>query len=222
MTAQDIHPYFAKQRGYTAAERFADGSIHIAGITAAIVGSILLLAISARLRGGAEVAAVAVYAACLLSMLGFSAAYNMTPPSRLKWTLRRFDHSAIYLLIAGTYTPLLVQLANSNLAWGLGAIVWTGAAVGIAIKLLLPGRFDMISIGIYLLLGWAGIFAIGSFMAVLPHAAMMLIFAGGLLYTAGVVFHLMSRLKFQNAIWHAFVVAAAACHFAAIWLIYAQ
>jgi hemolysin III len=217
-----MHPYFAKQRVYTAAERFADGSIHIAGITAAIVGSILLLAIGSRLRGGAEVAALAVYAACLLSMLGFSAAYNMTPPSRLKWILRRFDHSAIYLLIAGTYTPLLLQLADASLAWKLGAIVWTGAALGIAIKVLLPGRFDTAAVGIYLLLGWAGVFALGSFMAVLPYTAMMLILAGGLLYTAGVVFHLMSRHKFQNAIWHAFVVTAAACHFAAIWTIYAQ
>ncbi|NJM30135.1 MAG: hemolysin III family protein [Rhizobiales bacterium] len=221
MTAQDtIHPYFASQRRFSAAERFADSGVHIVGITAAIVGSILLLATAARLRSSGEIAALAVYAACLLSMLGFSAAYNMTPPSRLKWVLRRFDHSAIFLLIAGTYTPLLVQLAGTSLAWGLGAVVWTGAAAGIALKLLLPGRFDTISIGIYLMLGWAGVFAIGSFMAVLPHSAMMLIFAGGLLYTAGVVFHLMSRLKFQNAIWHAFVVAAAACHFAAIWLIY--
>jgi hemolysin III len=222
MAPADPHSFFANQRGHTSAERIADVSVHIAGITAAIVGSILLLSVSARLRGGAEVAALAVYSACLVSMLGFSAAYNMTPPSRLKWILRRFDHAAIYLLIAGTYTPLLLQLTDPGPAWALGAVVWTGAAAGIALKVCYPGRFDMFSIGIYLMLGWVGFLALGSFMAALPKSVMMLIIAGGLLYTAGILFLLMSQLKFQNAIWHAFVVCAAACHFAAIWLVYTQ
>jgi hemolysin III len=149
-------------------------------------------------------------------MLGSSAAYNLSPVSPTKWILRRFDHSAIYMMIAATYTPLLIRLPDNRLALVLAAIVWIGAAIGVLIKVFLPGRFDKLAVAMYLALGWVGIFAASSFFAVLPRMTMLLIITGGLLYSAGVPFYLWEKLKFQNVIWHVFVVAAAATHFVAI------
>ena len=159
---------------------------------------------------------LAAYLFGLLVMLACSAAYNLTPPSQLKWILRRFDHSAIFLLIAGTYTPLLPFLPDAAQGWTLGLVTWLGAAFGIAVKFLFPGRFDRLAILVYLALGWVGITAAGAFAQVLPPQVLNLIIAGGILYTAGVIFYIWESLKFHNAIWHGFVAAAAACHFAAI------
>ena len=112
------------------------------------------------IRGGiAEGLAIAVYAAGFFSMFGFSLAYNMTPPSPLKWLLRRFDHSSIYLMIAGTYTPLLYQLQSRTWAWALAIVVWVGAIAGVVLKVALPGRFDRLSIVVYLMLGWVAAIA---------------------------------------------------------------
>jgi hemolysin III len=208
-----VHPFFADRKVYTRNEIRADALVHGAGILAALVGSIVLLA-----HAGVTWVLVA-YVFGLIMMLACSAAYNLTPPSQLKWILRRFDHSAIFLLIAGTYTPLLPFLPDAAQGWTLGLVTWLGAAFGIATKFLFPGRFDRLAILVYLALGWVGITAAGAFAQVLPPQVLNLIIAGGLLYTAGVIFHIWESLKFHNAIWHGFV-AAAACHFAAIALLY--
>jgi len=167
-------------------------------------------------QGGDKIAAVFVYVAGLLAMLGFSAAYNMWPVSPTKWLLRRFDHSAIYVMIAGTYTPLLLQMQASVATVALLAGVWATALVGAALKLAFPGRLDRISIALYLALGWSVLAAYDSVLPALPSSALVLLALGGLLYSGGVIFHVWSRLRFQNAIWHAFVLAAAACHWGAI------
>lgn len=209
-----VHSFFEGRKVYTRNEIRADALVHGAGILAAVAGSIVLLA-----HAGLSWV-LASYLLGLVMMLACSAAYNLTPPSQLKWILRRFDHSAIFLLIAGTYTPLLPFLPNAAQVWTLGLVTWLGAAFGIAIKFLFPGRFDRLAILVYLALGWVGITAAGAFAQVLPPPVLNLIVAGGLLYTAGVIFHIWESLKFHNAIWHGFVVAAAACHFAAIALLY--
>jgi hemolysin III len=209
-----VHPFFEGRKIYTRNEIRADALVHGAGILAALAGSIAML-----VHAGVTWV-LAAYLFGLLVMLACSAAYNLTPPSQLKWILRRFDHSAIFLLIAGTYTPLLPFLPDAAQSWTLGLVTWLGAAFGIAVKFAFPGRFDRLAILVYLALGWVGITAAGAFMQVLPPQVLNLIIAGGILYTAGVIFHIWERLKFHNVIWHGFVVAAAACHFAAIALLY--
>ena len=209
-----MHPFFAERRVYSPSEIRADALVHGIGIVAAIAGSIILLAHA----GVGWILAAYVFG--LSAMMIFSAAYNLTPPSHLKWILRRFDHSAIYLLIAGTYTPLLPYLPDATQSWTLGLITWRGAAFGVVVKFVFPGRFDRLAILVYLALGWVGVTAAGAFTQVLPPTVISLIVAGGVLYTAGVIFHIWERLKFHNAIWHGFVAAAAACHFAAITLLY--
>ena len=202
---------------YTRREILADGVIHFLGVAFGVAGAIAIVILAALARLPAlEQGAVAIYAAALVSMLGVSATYNMWPVGRRKWLLRRADHALIYLMIAGTYTPLVALVGNGTVAWSLLGGVWLVAGIGIALKLTLPGRFDRAAIGLYLLLGWSGLAAYDSVIARLQPDALWLLAAGGLLYSFGVVFHVWRSLPFQNAIWHAFVLAATACHFGAV------
>ena len=163
-----------------------------------------------------ELAAVSIYVTGLLVMLVLSATYNLWPVSPAKWVLRRFDHSAIYVLIAATYTPIIMELKDNLLAIVLLAGVWCLAIVGILLKLLLPGRFDRLSTGLYLAMGWSGVMLYDHVTAALPMTALWFIAVGGVLYSLGVVFHAWQRLRFQNAIWHCFVLLGAACHYTAV------
>jgi hemolysin III len=137
---------------YDRAELIADGVVHILG-----VASVILVVIACRSADAGEIASVVVYVVALLAMLGLSASYNMWPLSPLKWILRRFDHSAIYLMIAGTYTPFAAQLKAGLISAGLLIGVWGTAIAGMSLKLLLPGRFDRLSVALCLLLGWSGV-----------------------------------------------------------------
>ena len=202
---------------YDRVEIIADGVIHAIGFCLSLIGGIIIIVlVASESTKPAAIVAVSIYAVALFAMLGISAAYNMWPVSDTKWILRRFDHSAIYLLIAGTYTPFIAQLSNRSVAGGLLAVVWLTAGVGVALKLMLPGRFDRVAIVLYLLLGWCGVAVYGSFFALLPDLVFWLLAIGGALYSLGVIFHILSNLRFQNAIWHACVLLAAICHFAAV------
>ena len=136
--------------------------------------------------------------------------------SDAKALLRRFDHASIYLMIGGTYTALLSQARGSFWAFALGAFVWAAALCGASVKLFLPGRLDRFAVTLYLALGWSALVALKPLVASLPPETLAFIFAGGVLYSVGVAFHLWESLKFQSAIWHACVTAAAACHFAGV------
>ena len=140
---------------YSRAEVIADSVVHAVGIVLAIAAGSALLSLSAFHADPGEYVAVVFYVVSLLTVLSISLAYNLWPLTPAKWMLRRFDHAAIYLLIAGTYTPFLVQL-EPEIARPMLALVWGAALVGIAIKLLLPGRFDRLAVGFYLAIGWSG------------------------------------------------------------------
>jgi hemolysin III len=200
---------------YDRSEMVADGVIHVIGICFGLIGAVTLIVVGSRATKIVAIESVFVYAVGLLAMLGFSAAYNLWPVSETKWILRRFDHSAIYVLIAGTYTPFMAQLKislTSDLLTGL----WVTAGLGVMLKLVLPGRFDRVAVALYLLLGWSGVIFYGSVFASLPSLTIWLLAAGGTLYSVGVIFHLWESLRFQNAIWHAFVLLAAGCHYTAV------
>jgi hemolysin III len=203
------------KRDLTLNELLADGIVHALAILAGLIAFPILLLHTLQTAGVGMFAALTVYAAGFFLMWGFSLAYNMAPPSALKWLLRRFDHSMIYVMIAGTYTAIIPHLSG-GWAWGLGTVVWTGAALGILVKVVLPGRYDRLAILAYVMLGWVGVIAIGPVSAALPSLSLWLIVAGGLTYIAGVAFYVWERLHFQNAIWHGFVAIAAGLHFAAI------
>jgi hemolysin III len=201
---------------YDRGELVADGVIHAIGICFGLIGAVVIIVIAARAAQGVAIESVLIYAAGLLAMLGFSAAYNMWPISRTKWLLRRFDHSAIYLLIAGTYTPFMTQLKIGLASGVLLTGVWITAGLGVLLKLVLPGRFDGMAVVLYLVLGRSGVMFCGPLVASLPSLTFWLLATGGVLYSMGVIFHLWRRLRFQNAIWHGFVLLAAGCHYAAV------
>ena len=201
---------------YDRAELIADGIVHGIGVFGGVVAATVLIVLAAVFASTYEIVSVSVYAAGLLAMLVLSAAYNLWPVSRGKWLLRRLDHAAIYILIAATYTPVFAQLKDRVFAMSLLSGVWGVAAVGIVLKLFFPGRFDRVSVGLYLAMGWSGLIAYDAGISSLPQLALWFIVAGGLLYTFGVIFHAWRRLRFQNVIWHSFVLLGAACHYTAV------
>lgn len=201
---------------YDRAELIADGVVHVLGIAFGVIAATALVVLTAMYASTKEIVSVSVYVAGLLAMLGLSATYNLWPVSPVKWLLRRFDHSAIYLLIAATYTPFLVQMNDRFMASVLLIGVWSVAAAGIALKVFLPGRFDRLSVGLYLAMGWSGVVAYDSLVTSLPNSTLWFIAAGGLIYSLGVIFHAWERLRFQNAIWHSFVLLAAGLHYTAV------
>ena len=206
----------AMQWNYDRAELIADGVVHVIGVAFGLVAATVLIVLTAVYASPIDVAAVSVYVVGLLAMLVLSATYNLWPISRAKWVLRRFDHSAIYLLIAATYTPLIIELKDSSFAIALLIGVWCLAISGVVLKLALPGRYDRVAVGLYLAMGWSGMMLYDSVVKALPAMALWFIVAGGVLYSFGVIFHAWQRLRFQNAIWHCFVLLGAACHYTAI------
>ena len=196
-------------------ELAADRVIHGVGICLGVIGAVALVWLTAVDGHPGDMAPVLIYAAGLLAMLGCSAAYNVFHTSGRREWLRRFDHAAIFAMIASTYTPFTTRL-GSGWASGLTAVIWTVAALGIALKLWQPRRIETISIVLYLALGWIGLAAAGPFMAALDARTLGLLALGGVIYTAGVVFHLWRRLPYQNAIWHGFVLVAAGIHYLAV------
>jgi hemolysin III len=203
-------------RAYARAEVLADNAIHILGVALGIIGAVWLLAHVPSLAGTGERWAVIVYAVGLIGMLSASAAYNMWPETPVKRWLRRIDHSMIYVMIAGTYTPFILQIESGRTQVILLTAIWSVAITGLLLKLMLPGRFDRLSILLYLALGWSGLVAYDALSQALDERTWWLLGIGGLIYSAGVAFHVGEVLRFHNAIWHLFVLAAAICHYWAV------
>lgn len=201
---------------YDRAELLADAVVHVVGLALGLCGAVTLLALAVRFSGAGQIAAVAIYGAGLVALLSASAAYNMWPISRTKWMLRRLDHAFIFILIAATYTPFMTRMPPTFAGRGLCVGVWAVALFGAALKLALPGRFDRLSIALCLMLGGSGALAWDTVSTALPATTLWLIGAGCLTYATGVVFHLWESLRFQNALWHGFVLAASAVFYGAI------
>ena len=219
MTAGEALEASAKavSRQLTRWEIGVDGIIHAAAIVAALIGGGVLLTLASG-QGALDVVAVAIYSGGLLAMLVCSAAYNLGSRGRHRSWLRNLDQAAIFLMIAGTYTPFTVLQLEGAWRVSLTTIVWSIAVCGILVRILHGRLFEKVAIAFYLSLGWMALVALAPLVRALdaPVLVIGLLSTGGLLYTIGVVFHLWEKLPFQNAIWHGFVVAAAAFHFAAV------
>ncbi|MGV1770597.1 PAQR family membrane homeostasis protein TrhA [Agrobacterium vitis] len=203
-------------RHYDFHELLADGIVHGVGVVFALVGVTALIFYATVFTSFGEIAASCIYGLGLVLALGCSFTYNMWPRSTFKTYLRRLDHSAIFVLIAATYTPFLERGADEPAILCLLIGIWLTAITGIFLKCRYPGRYDRLAILLYLAMGWSGVLALEPISERLPPVTMVLIFIGGILYSAGVIFHVWERLRFQNAIWHGFVVAAAAVHYSAV------
>ncbi|WP_421852017.1 PAQR family membrane homeostasis protein TrhA [Oricola sp.] len=200
---------------YTRAERIADGIIHVIGIGASAIAVTVLIILAVPTLDVFSTSALAVYGTTVILLFSVSAAYHMISHHEWRPILRRFDQAAIFFKIAGTYTPL-VMLIGSMFAYGVLALVWTIAVLGAIAKLSFWHSIERFSVILFLALGWASLTLAWPIFATLPVVVSMLILAGGLLYSVGVIFHLWEGLRYQNAIWHGFVLAASACHFTAV------
>ncbi len=200
---------------YTRSERVADGTMHILGVFGAIFGAVFLAVWNFEHLSGGQTAALVVYSIALIATFVASALYNMGPWEYTRPVFRRIDHAAIYLKIAGTYTPLVVLIGSLS-SYLVLATVWGLATFGMIRKLFFwrtPGKTGTV---LYLIMGWLSVALIWSLVPVLPTSAMALIVSGGLTYTIGVIFYVWKSLKFSRAIWHGFVLAASVCFYIAI------
>ena len=205
-----------KPREPSRSEIAADGVVHAIGVLAAIAGATVLIAMAARGSGLVELVAASIYAAGLLAMLGFSAAYNLARKSRHRNLLRRFDQAVIFIMIAGTYTPITILGLEGAWEISLISFVWTVALLGFSLKVFLPRRLDFYTLPIYLALGWTGVVAVGPFLNALDPTVLVVLAVGGVLYSIGTIFHVWRQLHYHNAIWHGFVLIAASVHYGAV------
>jgi hemolysin III len=198
---------------YTVAERRVDAAIHVAGVSAASIATLWLLWRAAGVSAGPS---LAIYGLCLVAMLTASALYNMTPVSRLKELMRRADHAAIYLMIAGTYTPFAVERLAGAAGIAIGVSVWLAAILGIVLSLFYARRFEAFKVTLYLAMGWMILAAIVPLYHAVMPVVLWLLLAGGIIYSLGSAVYLLRRLPFHNALWHAMVLMAAGLHFTAM------
>ncbi|HLZ75291.1 PAQR family membrane homeostasis protein TrhA [Phenylobacterium sp.] len=201
----------------TSAAKCADLVVHIVGLTLALIGGIVLLAFAVRAGSISAVVGVSIYGAGLLAMLAFSTAYNFAK-AHYRPRLRNLDHAGIFLMIAGSYTPFTIHNLEGGWAWGMTIAVWSIAGLGVAMKLTLPKMDRRLSLALYLALGWLVVVALKPMIDHVYWVALLLLLAGGVLYSTGVIFYVNKRLKFARAIWHGHVVAAAAAHWTAVLL----
>lgn len=193
----------------------ADVAVHALGLSLGAAGVVAMFRVAAGSVGDGQFVPVTVYLAGLLAMLIFSAAYNIWRSCRRRDWLRRLDHAAIFVMIAGTYTPLVLRLPGG---WALGLTtgIWTAALAGVVAKLFQPRRVEGFSVALYLALGWVGVIAAEPLLASLEPATLVLLLTGGVVYSVGVIFHLATRWPYARALWHGFVVIASAIHYVAI------
>ncbi|MCX8253361.1 Channel protein (Hemolysin III family) [Beijerinckiaceae bacterium RH AL1] len=206
---QEIYPRYCTPLG-----RLIDKIIHLAGLVFAVVGGVVLLALTFASRDGRALA-IAIYALGFVAMLAASMAYSFGSPKR-RSLLRRLDHAGIFLMIAGSYTPFTTHALTGAWAWGMTSAVWAIAGAGIALKLLLPDMRESVSVAFFVALGWIVLIAAGPIIKALSMPALVLLLAGGLVYTAGVIFHVKEHWRFARPIWHGHVLVGAVLHWIAV------
>ncbi len=216
VTTNQTRPWWQPSRRFSLAELIADGVVHGIGIVFAIGCGTVLIVFAAIGTARAELPAIITYLTTLLLVLGISLTFNLAPVSGFKKLMARLDQAAIFLFIAGTYTPFLAVMGGTPAAHMLMVAVWGLALIGVSLKLIVPEKFGRLAILLYLAIGWSGVLVFQTLASVLPAPSFWLMIAGGITYTVGIIFHLWDRLKFQNVLWHVFVVAGSICHLWAI------
>jgi hemolysin III len=196
-------------------ERRADSVVHVLGLAFAVAACISMAVVCFPRGNGIEVASVAIYGVGLLGMLGCSALYHLAWQHRWREAFVRLDRAAIFVMISATYTPFTLVAMGGRTGIVLCAFVWAVALVGASLQLAAPARLRRIGVAMYVLLGWSAVFALGPLVRALSVPGLVLLGTGGGLYTLGIPVYL-SKLPGRRAIWHAFVLAAAACHFSAV------
>ncbi len=203
---------------YTPREELANSLTHGLGAVLSGAGLVLLVFKSAHYGDAWHIVSTAIFSASLVLLYSASTLYHSFRSERTKQVLQKFDHAAIFLLIAGTYTPFVLVTLRGPWGWSLFGVVWGLAIIGVTLKFWFAGRFRLASTLIYLAMGWLVLVAIKPLLATLPAGGIKLLLAGGLCYTGGAAFYLWKRQPYHHAVWHLFVLAGSACHWAAVFL----
>jgi len=183
------------------------------------IAALALLVAFASIGGDAKaITAVAIYGATLVIMYGSSTLYHAITHQDVKRLFQKFDHSAIYFLIAGTYTPVMLVTVGGAEGWSIFGIEWGIALVGIALKFIYPGRFEAFSLFAYVLMGWLIVTVFDTFKANIDPTGFWLMVAGGIAYTSGIIFYIKDKITYFHAIWHIFVMAGSILQFFAVLL----
>ncbi|MBS0911014.1 hemolysin III family protein [Tatumella sp. JGM118] len=210
------HRLFPK--GYSLAEEVANSISHGLGCLFGIVGLVLLLTRAIEHNAGAiTIISYTLYGSSMILLFLASTLYHAIPSPKARPWLKKFDHCAIYLLIAGTYTPFLLVGLKSPLAHTLMVVIWALALAGIIFKLTIAHRFKILSLVTYLLMGWLSLIVVYQMATRLSSASVWLLAMGGIVYSLGVIFYVSRRIPYNHAIWHGFVLGGAICHFCAIY-----
>src|SRR6478752_6941081 len=200
----------------TRGEETASQLTHAVGAVLGMAGLVLLVVFARRHGDAWHVVSSAIFGAMLVLLYVVSTLYHSFQGERTRQVLQKFDHAAIFLLIAGTYTPFVLVTLRGPWGWSLFGVVWGLAILGVVLKFWFAGRFRLTSTVIYVVMGWLVLIAFKPLLAALPAGGMKLLVAGGLCYTGGAVFYLWKQLPYHHAIWHLFVLGGSACHWAAV------
>ena len=201
---------------FSLAEEVWHAVTHGIGFVLSIVALALLVSFATLSGSVLHITAAAIYGASLIVMYGSSTLYHALTHKKAKQLFQKFDHSAIYFLIAGTYTPILLITIGGSVGWTLFTVEWTIAIVGIAIKFIFPGKFEIASLVAYVLMGWLIVFAFDTFKSNIDPLGFWLIISGGIAYTSGIIFYVKDKINYFHAIWHLFVMAGSILQFFAI------
>ncbi len=203
--------------GYSRTEEIANWTTHLAATLLSVSALVLMVVYSARYGDAYHVVSSAVYGATLILLFGASTLYHMVPVSRAKRVFQKLDHAMIYLLIAGTYTPYTLVVLKGVWGWSIFGVVWGVALTGLLIDVVMTKRLGWLSVSLYLCLGWLMLIAVKPLLVNLATNGVVLLLAGGMMYSFGVIFYVWKTLPFQHAIWHLFVIAGSLCHFFSIY-----
>lgn len=201
---------------YSKPEEIANGVTHAIGTLLSISGLVLMLVFSVKYGDVYHIVSSAIFGTTLILLYSASTLYHLVPHNRAKLVFQQLDHSMIYLLIAGTYTPYTLVNLRGPWGWSIFCIVWGLSLTGLLLELVLPKRITWLSLSLYLSLGWMIIIAMKPLVAGLAGGGLALLVCGGLFYSIGVIFYVWKSLFLQHAIWHLFVMAGSLCHFFSI------
>jgi hemolysin III len=199
-------------------EEVANSITHGVGLAFSVIGLVVLIVLACLYGSALHIASCSVYGATMVMLYTASTLYHSFRSPRIKHIFKIIDHCAIYLLIAGTYTPFTLVMLRGGWGWSLFGIIWMLSFVGIVFKLFFVNKFQILSTIVYVLMGWLAIVAIKPMVQMIPFNCILWLVAGGLFYTIGVLFFAWHRIPYNHAIWHVFVVAGSVCHFLAVLL----
>ena len=201
---------------YTLGEEIANSVTHGIGAALAVAGLTVLVVLSAIYGDAWRVVSFTIYGSSLIILYSASTLYHSVQHPKAKQLFRTLDHTSIYVLIAGTYTPFMLISVRGTMGWTLLAIVWAMAVTGIVWKIFFLGRFEVMATIMYILMGWMGVIAFRQMLVNIPPLGVTMLFAGGIVYTLGVIFYAWEKLPYNHAIWHLFVLGGSICHFFAM------